>query len=261
MNISLRTHGSTAPDLWMSRIPAAVAPQVRVGRERAPTVARERASVLLISGDVLTRLVLARSLQEAGLRVIPVAHTAEALSVLEAVPGIRTVITDAAFSSGDLSGLQLARQISDRWKARVVIAGKEALEPSELPTGAYFIATPVHGATLTHLVQHLSSLPDAPEIQPAERVPAAQPTKAAVPSVQATARNRGSRDELTLRQKEILALLMQGQSTREMAHSLGVSVNTVRVHLLHLFRALGVNSRTQAILVGLKHVETASRLS
>jgi DNA-binding NarL/FixJ family response regulator len=35
----------------------------------------------------------------------------------------------------------------------------------------------------------------------------------------------------------------------------------VRVHLAHLFRALGVNSRTQAILVGLKHVETASRLS
>jgi DNA-binding CsgD family transcriptional regulator len=57
---------------------------------------------------------------------------------------------------------------------------------------------------------------------------------------------------LTPRQHEVLALLMQGKSNRQIAEALGLSPNTVRVHLVTIFRVLGVSSRTEALLAGMR---------
>jgi DNA-binding NarL/FixJ family response regulator len=51
---------------------------------------------------------------------------------------------------------------------------------------------------------------------------------------------------LTPRQREILQLLCEGRSNKEIALKLAMSDNTVRSHLLFIFRALGVGSRTEA---------------
>lgn len=51
---------------------------------------------------------------------------------------------------------------------------------------------------------------------------------------------------LTPRQREILQLLCEGRSNKEIALQLAMSDNTVRSHLLFMFRALGVGSRTEA---------------
>jgi PAS domain S-box-containing protein len=52
---------------------------------------------------------------------------------------------------------------------------------------------------------------------------------------------------LTPRQTEVLRLLEQGCSTRQIAAELGVSPETVRNHVRHVLRALGVNSRLEAV--------------
>lgn len=54
---------------------------------------------------------------------------------------------------------------------------------------------------------------------------------------------------LTARQVEVLAELCAGRSNREIAEQLGMSENTVRVHVSALFRQLGVRSRTEAVLL------------
>ena len=54
--------------------------------------------------------------------------------------------------------------------------------------------------------------------------------------------------ELTERQRDVLRMLARGQSNREIAVALGVAVNTVKVHLAALYRALGVTRRTNALL-------------
>ncbi|HEY4104837.1 MAG TPA: response regulator transcription factor [Polyangiaceae bacterium] len=54
--------------------------------------------------------------------------------------------------------------------------------------------------------------------------------------------------ELTLRQLEVLKLLGEGRSNKEISAALAIADRTVRAHLTELFRTLGVNSRTQAIL-------------
>jgi LuxR family maltose regulon positive regulatory protein len=52
---------------------------------------------------------------------------------------------------------------------------------------------------------------------------------------------------LTEREREVLRLLLEGASNREIAHRLVVSVNTVKRHIYNLCGKLGVQSRTQAI--------------
>jgi two-component system, NarL family, response regulator LiaR len=52
---------------------------------------------------------------------------------------------------------------------------------------------------------------------------------------------------LTARQSEVVALLLQGLSNLEIAEALFVDVNTVKTHLRHAYKALGVRSRAQAL--------------
>ena len=52
---------------------------------------------------------------------------------------------------------------------------------------------------------------------------------------------------LTPRQVEVLRLLEQGRSTKQIAAELHLSTETVRNHIRRLFRALGVHSRLEAV--------------
>ena len=54
---------------------------------------------------------------------------------------------------------------------------------------------------------------------------------------------------LTPRQVEVLRLLEQGRSTKQIAAELHLSTETVRNHIRNLFRALGVHSRLEAVAV------------
>jgi PAS domain S-box-containing protein len=54
---------------------------------------------------------------------------------------------------------------------------------------------------------------------------------------------------LTARQVEVLRLLERGRSTRQIADELHLSTETVKNHTRRLFRALGVNSRLEAVAV------------
>jgi DNA-binding NarL/FixJ family response regulator len=53
---------------------------------------------------------------------------------------------------------------------------------------------------------------------------------------------------LTPRQTDVLGLLLRGQSNKLIARELDLSVETVKDHVAAVLRALGVNSRTQAVL-------------
>ena len=53
---------------------------------------------------------------------------------------------------------------------------------------------------------------------------------------------------LTPRQSDVLALLLQGKPNKLIARELSLSVETVKDHVAAVLRALGVNSRTQAVL-------------
>ncbi len=53
---------------------------------------------------------------------------------------------------------------------------------------------------------------------------------------------------LTPRQTDVLALMLQGKPNKMIAREMSLSVETVKDHVAAVLRALGVNSRTQAVL-------------
>ncbi|MFC1929623.1 response regulator [Chloroflexota bacterium] len=57
---------------------------------------------------------------------------------------------------------------------------------------------------------------------------------------------------LTNREIEVLQLLARGHSNPQMANELNVSRRTVQSHLRNIFNKLEVDSRTQAVIAGLK---------
>jgi PAS domain S-box-containing protein len=61
--------------------------------------------------------------------------------------------------------------------------------------------------------------------------------------------DRPPHPSLTPRQSEVLRLLERGHSTAQISGELHLSPETVRNHIRHLFRALGVHSRIEAVAV------------
>ena len=60
---------------------------------------------------------------------------------------------------------------------------------------------------------------------------------------------RGSAADLTVAETRVLELVAAGGSNRDIAGCLFVSVGTVRKHLEHVYRKLGVTNRTAAVAV------------
>jgi DNA-binding NarL/FixJ family response regulator len=67
------------------------------------------------------------------------------------------------------------------------------------------------------------------------------------------------RANLTPRQDEVLNLLMQGKSNKEIAREMGRGEGTVKVHMAALFRVLGVRSRVAAAVAGERRANGANR--
>ena len=60
-------------------------------------------------------------------------------------------------------------------------------------------------------------------------------------------------DQLTDREREILALVAKGHANKRIAHELQISENTVKNHVTRIFQALDVTDRTQAALWAQRH--------
>ena len=60
-------------------------------------------------------------------------------------------------------------------------------------------------------------------------------------------------DDLTARELEVLSLIAQGQSNREIATSLTISEKTVKTHVSNILTKLHLSDRTQAAIYAHKH--------
>lgn len=59
---------------------------------------------------------------------------------------------------------------------------------------------------------------------------------------------------LSAREREILALIAQGASNKEIGRSLGIAETTVKIHVQHILRKLNLSSRVQAAVYATNHL-------
>jgi two-component system NarL family response regulator len=64
---------------------------------------------------------------------------------------------------------------------------------------------------------------------------------------------RGQRDQLTERERDVLESLIRGRSNKEIASNLCISEDTVKTHLKTLFAKLRVRDRTGAAVEAIRH--------
>jgi len=62
--------------------------------------------------------------------------------------------------------------------------------------------------------------------------------------------------DLTKREKEILDLLIESSSNSYIAFKLGISEKTVETHLTQVYKKIGVNCRSAAIIAVLRNIGT-----
>ena len=63
----------------------------------------------------------------------------------------------------------------------------------------------------------------------------------------------GRAEGLSDRESEVLALICQGMSNQQVAQTLYLSINSIKTYIRMLYRKIGAESRSQAVIWGLQH--------
>jgi DNA-binding CsgD family transcriptional regulator len=63
----------------------------------------------------------------------------------------------------------------------------------------------------------------------------------------------GAPDALTPREREIVQLIAEGASTKEVAAALGISVKTAETHRTNLMRKLGIHSVSEIVRYAIRN--------
>ncbi|MEN9545014.1 MAG: hypothetical protein RLZZ598_1847 [Pseudomonadota bacterium] len=227
--------------------------------------------VLLIDDHPLILSALQAVIQGLGddLTVTGVASAAEARVTLAAHPGYDLVLLDLQL--GDANGFDLLAELRQAYPALPVVVVSASDRTSDvirsIDMGAMgFVPKRATNDTLfeaLHLVMSGGIYVPAMSmgVEPAVPVPApdnhaeAETVPGVLRVVGAQASRSGFQNTpsittlgLTPRQTDVLALLLQGKPNKLIARELNISVETVKDHVAAVLRALGVNSRTQAVL-------------
>lgn len=80
---------------------------------------------------------------------------------------------------------------------------------------------------------------EAPSLEPARETPATEPPP-------------GDARRFTNRQLDVLRLLAEGRSTKEIARTLDPGPGTVKIHLAAIFQTLNAHNRTEAVVLASK---------
>jgi DNA-binding NarL/FixJ family response regulator len=172
---------------------------------------------------------------EADLEVVGEAATAEDAVRLAAASDIDVVLMDLQVP-GAMQGAEATRRIRSHERA-----------PRVLVLTNYDTDADILGAIEAGASGYL--LKDAPpgELVAAVRA-AAVGESALAPAVSSRLRaSREAADSLTTREAEVLTLVAEGRSNRDIGRALFLSEATVKSHLVHIFTKLGVGSRTAAV--------------
>ena len=181
-----------------------------------------------------------RDVLEDGFEVHETATREEALDLIRDIGDFDVAIVDMRWrkngSDVSISGQEAIRELRRSYSALGIVA-HGALPERHLATAAIQAGASAYVARTAGL-EELRRAVDAAAAQ--ERF-----VDSAVPP-------KGSRGKLTHRQREILQLLADGESTTVAARELDLSEETVKTHTKNALARLGARNRTHAVAIALR---------
>lgn len=196
-------------------------------------------------GEGLARILAA----EADMQVMAACHDQPAAVALTAKNNPRVFIADANLPHVDA----LTRQLLDlRSPPQVLILATDC-QPQQaldlLSSGAVgYLCKTATTAELAAAVRHASRQEMVLDPAVAKEVV----TRLTRPDSLRTFHETSPEDLLTEREREILVLLCQGITDKEIAQRLCISIRTVNGHLRHIYAKLGVHSRSETMHLALE---------
>ena len=193
------------------------------------------------------RAILKTLLPENPLLVVTTANAA--LSILHAQPAIAMILLDCQFR--DDNSLELLQIIHAQHPHLPVALFSNEIDAALVDTGLAMGAQGViHKNAPAEVVQSALQLILAGEIYiPRLRLQdilAARPRTLAVSFATPLSMRLPEQSQLTPRQREVLRLMVEGYSNKEICARLHLSMGTIKSHCNAIFRDLNVNNRTQA---------------
>lgn len=204
--------------------------------------------LLVVEDHALVREGLVRLLTqlEDGTEVQEAADFEAALTLLDNIGEVDLVLLDLALPGIDgFAGLDILRRRYPSMPVAVVSAFDDGPTVSRvLKLGASgFIPKACSGEALLDAVRSiLEGNIYRPASQQTARLDDMTPLPPSKLSVQPEELG------LTERQAQVLALMVRGLSNREIGEQLELSEGTVKIHATAVFKVLGINSRTQALV-------------
>jgi DNA-binding NarL/FixJ family response regulator len=199
--------------------------------------------------DPFFRLALASVLTDhfGIVRVHQVASYDDALETLAERPVVRLALFDLAMPGmGSPSNLAAVRECHPE-VITVVVSGSQRREDVFLSLRAGVHGFVPKGTSVEALVEALRMILDGFVFVPTfvTRIDGG-PTDRTAPRSAERETGGGPAGCLTSRQRQVLDLIVAGQSNKEIARSLSLSEGTIKIHVTAVLRALGVPNRSAA---------------
>jgi len=202
--------------------------------------------VVLADDHALVREGTAELLERAGgIRVV--GQAADGLEAVRLTEALRPDVLLLDLAMPELDGLEVARRVHKSCPSTAIVALTAHDEE------AYVLAVLDAGAS-----GYLSKASRGQQVVQAVRAAAAgemvlSGNVAASVTRRALGGDAQTRASLTAREMDVLRAAARGLGNKQIAVELNMSARTVQTHLTRVFAKLGVGSRTEAVLVAMRH--------